>query len=275
MANKNFYTSYSAIKTFEKCPQTYKWTYIYRRNPEKEHCKYHSISGTVIQKLFEYFYNDQYYLKGKNCTSFMIEKLEEIYRHYIQKIYVDWSNAPKTKIELFEEIKTLVPMGIKIIKDHRLIGEYNRSEKRVTMFIQSNKINGYIDFIIIKNNELIILDGKDVKAEKKIKYLDDDQLKLYALIFARQHKRVASKIGFLCWRLDKIEWVDFKNEDLEKIEKNFNSRIWRIRDAIDGGNLKATPSKNSCIFCKYRDECPDVYKDPVIDTSNGLATTEF
>lgn len=257
-----FYFSYSSVKFFEKCPYAYKLHYVDRLKPIELPSKYHAISGIVIQKVFENFYNDRWYLKGVETSNHIHSKLPDIYNNTLSKNYVDWEQAPKTSEELFLEIKEQIAPSIKAIKENKLIGQKNQSEKRVKMFFHDNIVQGSIDFVIQKDEELILLDGKDVKSENKVKFLDSDQLFLYSVLLANQIKQAPTKIGFLCWRLGRVEWVDFSIEQLKTFKEEFNNRVWAIRKAFKWNKFKPTPSAESCIFCPYKQQCEFACLEP-------------
>jgi hypothetical protein len=260
-----FHTSWTAVKKFFKCPLSYKFKYVDKKKPKFIKCKYHAIVGITIQKVFEYFYNLKWYRKRKQTLPFIFSRLDQIYEEVLEKNYVDWEKAPSSKEEVLEEIKEIIPKALKIIKENRLLGQYNRSEKFSIIFLKTNAIKGYIDFVIKKEDDLIVLDGKDVKNEDAVHNLEKEQLFLYGIMLAHQNKIVPTKMGFLLWRLDRIEWIDFSKDDLRTFRSEFLNQIWKIRNAIKSNKFPVTPSKSVCSFCEYEKECNFAYKDPIIN----------
>ena len=73
MENRTYF-DYSQYDLYRKCPQSYKWKYIDNKVPKTPPNLYYALPGIVIQKIFEYFYNNQWYLKRAACREVIAEE---------------------------------------------------------------------------------------------------------------------------------------------------------------------------------------------------------
>ena len=70
------YFDYSRYNLYKKCPLSFLWTYEEKRIPKTPNNLYYTLNGSAIQKLFELFYNEQWYLKEINVVSSCIKRLQ-------------------------------------------------------------------------------------------------------------------------------------------------------------------------------------------------------
>lgn len=260
---------FSSMKDYEACPQRYKWSKIDKRKPVQPENSYYAICGIVKQKLFEEFYNQQWYKKGKDCVPFMEGLAASYFEETLKWAKVDFTDkiAKLTKEQLIEEVRDGVKKGIKIIKDHKLMtGAGGESKSEIKLIAKlDNKIDflGKVDFILRHSNEKVwIMDGKDTAKPEKMKDVDPRQLWFYSLLYYQCYGVWPEKVGFLFWRHDTILEYDPK-EGVEDVKKWIVETYWNVRN----GKFEAKPSSSNCFFCKYKAECPD-YARTVRDGGN-------
>jgi hypothetical protein len=254
---------FSGLKEFEECPQRFKWNKLERRKPKFPENSYYAICGIVKQKLFEHFYNNEWYRRGAECAPFMEKMAEQYFNDTLKWCNVDFNSkiAKLSKEQLIEEVRDGVKKGIKMIKDHKLITPNCKSEVKLTAKIEGKiPILGKVDFIIRQaSGEGWILDGKDTADEKRIpKAVDPRQLWIYSYLYNKCYGSYPTKLGFMFWRHDRIDYIDpvkGVDETIEWAKKTY----WEMRKS----DWKAKPASDTCFFCKYKSEC-SAYKDVVL-----------
>jgi hypothetical protein len=248
---------FSQYNLYKKCPLAYKWKYVDRKIPQKPPNMYYALPGIVIQKIFEHFYNDEWFLKRSACREFMYNKAPEIYEKTLKWCYVDWHSdiAKKTKHEVYDEFLEMIGKNLEVVKEYQLLSNLAKSEHKIISFFEKNKyvrLTSKIDFFIKNKDGLIILDGKATSNKKN--YLDDPaQLYFYAMMCKFKYKRYPDKIGYWWWRDAKISYVDFDEEKIEHLKEDMKDVLYKIYKQ----KFEATPEYKACLFCDYQDECYD------------------
>jgi predicted RecB family nuclease len=163
-----------------------------------------------------------------------------------------------------DDMREVVRFGargyVQTMKKNKLLGPYAKSEQKIISWIdQYDSIGGIIDAIIRRDDTgTMILDGKNAKAKD---FVDPDQLVFYALLYRLAYKKNPEKVGIIWFRYPYEEgkeetgvtWVDFKDEDLTSMAQ----RVKKAKHAMYKKKFSAKPSRNSCMFCDYKSECPE------------------
>lgn len=248
---------FSRYNTYKKCPLFYKWKYIDGRLPKTPPNMYYALPGIVIQKIFEYFYNNQWYLKRAACREFMYNKAPEIYENTLKYCYVNWNDpiSKKTKHQVFEEILEMIGKNLDVIKEKKLLGSVSKSEFTIISHFDENKyvtLKSKVDFYIHNQDGIQILDGKNTS--NKTNYLKDpSQLYFYAMMHNFKYKRYPDKIGYWFWRQNSITYIDFNKEIISNLQQDIKDTLYKIYK----NNFEAKPDYSTCLFCDYKDECFD------------------
>lgn len=260
--NKNItFFDYSKLAKYKSCPLSYKWTYIDNKVPKTPPNMYYAFPGIVIQKIFEYFYNREWFLKRGACREFMYEKASEIFEKTLKYCNVDWyaSISKKSKSKVYEDILEMIGKGLDTIKRNKLLGKLAKSEYKIQTYFEDNKyvvLTSKIDFLIKNKDGLQILDGK--ATSNKANYLKDPtQLLFYAMIFKIKFKRYPDKIGYWFWRDGTISYVDIDEEKIEDLKKEIKEVLYKIYKK----KFEPTPNYKACLFCNYQGECLARKKD--------------
>jgi len=252
---------FSQFDLYKKCPQSYKWKYVDNRVPKTPPNLYYALPGIVIQKLFEEFYNNQWYLKRAACREFMYNKAPEIYENALKWTTVDWNSkiAKKTKHDVYAEFLDMIGKNLDVVKEQKLLGKVAKSEFKIISNFDNNPyviLTSKLDFIIQNHLGMLILDGKATSAKKR--YLDDpSQLYFYAMIYKFKYKKYPDKIGFWFWRTCEIEYVDFDDAKIETLKEEIKDVLYKIYKK----KFEAKPEYKTCLFCSYQDECLERRKD--------------
>ena len=99
-----------------------------------------------------------------------------------------------------------------------------------------------------KRDELIIYDAKSSRTKK---WLDLDQLKIYALATRQELGIDVRKVKFLMIRWNKVLEFVLTSEDIDNIERD----LLRARDTVLAQNLLALPNSILCDDCWHQKGC--------------------
>lgn len=247
-------TSYSALTTYQQCPQKYKFQEIDRiRAPKNAE----AIFGNTVH----------------SCLKFMFEHtplyptLDEIINFFRNL----WDN--KTGIKLNpEENNAYREEGISILKNfYRLNQPWNFSvldlESKFEVILDDSEtgenhiLAGKIDRIdkIADENHYEIIDYKTSRRMPSQADLDKDlQMAIYHLGLVKRWPHVQSeKIKLSLYFLKHGEKITTSrsSEDLEKTKNNVLNSIREIQNRISKNDFPAYPTV-LCGWCGYKPQCP-------------------
>jgi hypothetical protein len=246
---------YSKFSLYKKCPLSYKWKYVDFKKPKTPPNRYYALPGIVIQKIFEHFYNDEWYLKRGACREFMYDKVSEIYEDTLKWCYVDWNSkiAKKKKHDVYDELLDMIGKNLDVVKNHKLLGKIAKSELKLTTNFDDNKyvvLTSKLDFFIKNQDGIIILDGKATSNKKN--YINNpEQLYFYAMMCKNQYGVYPDKIGFWFWRDADLVYIDFNEDCVTNLKDEIKDVLYKIYKE----KFEPTPSYETCLFCDYHAEC--------------------
>lgn len=247
---------YSQYDLYKKCPQSYLWRYIENRIPKTPPNMYYALPGIIIQKIFEHFYNDCWYLKRAECREFMYNKATEIYEQTLKYLSVDWHSkiAKKNKQQVFDEFLAMIGKNLDVIKEKKLLGTLAKSEFKLQTYFENNKfvlLTSKVDFLLKTAAEgTMILDGK--ATSNKNNYLKNPaQLYFYAMVYKFKYGVYPNKIGYWFWRDGDIRYVDFDDTTIETLKEDIKDVLYKIYKK----KFVAIPNYSTCLFCNYQEEC--------------------
>lgn len=297
------YLSYSGWKKFKsECGFAYWLSYIGKITVPQTDDRLGSIFGSVVGKLFEDFYKEEVF-RQPQPLGFLMAKVPGTVKAVIREEVspsaswktggvIKWKGEgpgqnPKAMYESEEElaadVRDAVARGFRIIRHYRLLGKGAQAEVQLDSFIQGHKIAGRADFIlrrVLPYDDELILDGKG--SQHRDKYVDKRQLRWYAMLFREKFKRLPDRLGFVFWRYDppdSVDWVDVKEEEIQALKEEVLGDIRQIEQLSAG--LNASPEaarkvflpvasnpkpgmtksdiKFTCRFCPFavEDICPD------------------
>jgi hypothetical protein len=213
--------------------------------------------GSVLGKLYEWFYNDRIWADPNP-----IARMERLVPLAVDKVFhderFDPSNDPSYASELRGKALGVVPAMDEVIRKHRLLTEFSRSEVDLTVDCHSNahgvtvRIGGRADFIHGTGENVWLMDGKAYRQREK--YVDPEQLIWYGAQHYIKYHVAPSRLGFLYYLFprDPIQWVTYDSDSL----RNSVKRTMEVAVDIMSGKFDPTPSK-SCMTCDYKPGCPE------------------
>jgi len=280
---KNLYWSH--IKMMRECPQKFLWHKGHPNHdlgagvgnpkplpPEEERgSEHHLLMGSVLSKVVEDFYNHELWRDPKNLP----QKVEEIARKEFvfeeQRRYCLWTYM--TRDDCIEICVKGALNFLKIMKENRLLGVWNKSELKMTPSVNKYfNASGIADLVYRdKEDRIHILDGKNASTPGK--YEDEDQLRWYALCFRLQYGTMPHRLGFFYFRfpsdcppenLSHVEekyrdaWTGFCEVSLDVSDiKRLAREAVETSKAIHRGVFEANPQPKHCGMCAYEPICEE------------------
>lgn len=263
---------WSHLKAYEECPRKYLWNSGWGdielgRGPGKgkprplDDSKHHAVMGIVIQAVLEDFYNKELYklphMRGKELVRQLTRMTKDKLTTTLPRFYIDWDKTS------FEEIEETCIFGVvnylKTMRHHKLLGPWAKSEVELSGHVTNwLPIGGRADFIIRRDDTgTMLLDGKN--SGTKMKYVDPDQLRWYALCFSLAYHKLPQRLGFVWFRYpydeetgeEGIDWVDFTRRDLKELA----DRAIKVRRGQEKEQFDPTPVAKVCRFCDFETVC--------------------
>ena len=284
------YLSYSGYACYDSCPYGYWNSYDNHTPVDEEDNRVGALYGSAVGVLFEKFYEEKLW-KSKGAQEELLRRVGETVDFVIEDQLrpskykpagtIKWKGEdPKamysSREELEADVRDAVVRGIRIIRFYRLLGGYARAEVRLDRLIKGHKIGGRADFIIHRakpHSDWVILDGKG--SQHRSRYSDPRQLMWYGFLYLLQHGEAPERLGFLYWRYDPpetIDWMEFSEQSLleflDKVmktvgEMDLAKRTLPTNNPVAAAELArklfpAKPSREACRFCPYATDkdCP-------------------
>jgi len=244
--------TFYAFKNYVECPLKHLRQNINRDKPITMQDEYNTVYGTVVQKMFEMFYNDQIWRKGKEARTILKDKVPKVFAEIVAKKNIFWGEHEGGKQLIIDECIVAVDHGIDTVRDYKLLAPYAKSEVNTYAYItKADQIGGRIDFVFKGDGEIRIFDGKGSKY--KDRYLDHRQLFWYALSYYLLHRKMPNSLWYWFYRFpeDPLLEVEFTIDTLKELK----AEIIDVMQKIKKRQFKATPSSKACKFCPYVGEC--------------------
>ena len=256
--------SWSSYKQYKiNCPKQYFLQRVKKQDPPKKMSSHNTIVGSVVQKVFEDFYNDELWRRGPETTKLLMERTDLYYWNYLKNNHIDWDDFTcrfKSKTEPLKECLEIIPKVLEGIKREKLLGPYAKSRSEDKIKVRFNKndfLFGYLDFII-KNpdGEVLLLDGKASRHREK--YVKEDQIYFYALIFLLRYKVLPDKIGYFYYRFaddpeKAIDWLPVDKKRIRDLKLDIEDTIYNIKNR----RFNANPHYSYCQYCVYEQICSE------------------
>jgi hypothetical protein len=225
--------------------------------------------GSVIGKVFEKFYEEEWFKDHSTLETRAKERLHSALEKQLDRNFIDWELISKR--DMIDICQKGVNGMIATIKGNRLLGNlYSRSEFEIGGKITSNiEISGKVDLIFGHTQTgVTILDGKNGKRNSKgAVRVDSGQLKFYALCYYTNYGKLPDRVGWLYFRYPYgmpkedggietgVEWFPVSDSDLKKM----CSRIIDMQGKVQRKLFDARPKQATCGFCDYASVC-NAYK---------------
>jgi CRISPR/Cas system-associated exonuclease Cas4 (RecB family) len=251
--------SFTGYKQFKTCGEAYNLERFLKQKPPEKESKHNALVGTVLQRVYEDFYNQELWRLGKATSDELLKRADQYHWEFLEKNYVDFEHVTckyASPYETLNDVLEVTPKILEGIKREKFLGPYAKSEVEIKVrFGASDFLIGHLDFVIrLPSGEVLILDGKASKHREK--YIDEDQLHFYALLFYMRYKKLPDRMGFFYYRFaddpeKAIDWVEVSPLKV----KDLRQSIQDVIDDIRKRRFVANPSTNNCKYCPYQTVC--------------------
>lgn len=256
MNSESEYLSYSSKRIYSICPKQYEHRYIKKTKVETD--PRNAIFGISIGKIFEWFYRDKIW-SNQDPEAELLLLIDKAIESACKEKKFDVNSDPiflnSTKVDL----KAHIPIGLRIIQDHKLLSLNSQSEFKLDILYKHKnhdspvKFAGRADFIHYKDSEQIwILDGKS--SRHKGKYADPEQLIWYAMLHYMKYHKSPTRIGYIFYRFpeDPVQWISYGDDSLRICLNSSFDTLNKIRLNM----FSPSPSTN-CKICDYSKICEE------------------
>jgi len=252
--------SYSAISTYQKCPLSYKYSYILKLPTKPSH---HLSFGSSIHSALEFFYNVD--IPEPCSLERLLEELDNVWLR-------DGYESEKQEQEFKEKGRAILTQFY-----HENLPSFAvplAIERRFSLDVDGITINGIIDRVDrLSNGGIEIIDYKtNNKLPPKTKINTDLQLPIYHMAIENIYGEPPQKVTLYFLVPNQRITTTKTKSDIKKAKDIIHKVAGDIQDN------KFEPFKNAlCPWCDFIERCmeeyPDVHKgDPHIlakATANG------
>ena len=275
------YLSYTGYKAYTSCARMYWHQYVGKTKLDVPDNRVNALYGTVVGGLFAVFYNDRLW-RAKDVEQRLLDMVPAHFERAVAKESKDgavrWKTEdPRANYEspedLLKDVKSTIPRGLSIIRHYRLLGpDQSEAEVKLDHPVKGHIIGGRADFLIKRDApyfDRLLLDGKGSKWRDR--YVDVRQLKWYALLYRLKYGFLPDKIGFLFWRFEAeeaLDWVPFTDADLSELLQSTLDAMNHIEEAkvqlaaLEGDAVLPALDKSfpvdpgdRCRLCAFRPVC--------------------
>jgi hypothetical protein len=145
------------------------------------------------------------------------------------------------KEELTRDVIASIGRGLRTIKENLFVSRQAVAEHKLDSKVDRHYLAGRADFTMIrpKHKDTIIIDGKGTTHTlvgkdtgiRKGKYLHDDQLVWYSLLYREHYGRLPDQAAFLFWKYEpptNVTWVEIN----ETVVDTLKHKVLSLADSL-------------------------------------------
>lgn len=238
-------------KNYWACPKMFLKKYWYEK-PTIPKNGYHIVAGEYIQKFFE-MYSNKWKSEGMEVSPSSVRaRMGDYWKALLRWNDIDWSH-PMSRLGPHDLLQECIDTICANVNELDVYDGTKSEIKFVVSLKTGDELVAKMDFIkTTEANKVIILDGKNSGTMGK--YVDENQLLFYALIYRFKYGVLPDKIGFLYFRHKVIEYVEITEKRVDDLWKDMIRTMVHIKKAKE---FPATPSAKACRFCEYLATCEE------------------
>ncbi|MBD3248188.1 AAA family ATPase [Candidatus Falkowbacteria bacterium] len=251
--------SYSQLAAYSKCPRQYLYSFILKVPTKGSYAMaFGKTMHTTMQKIFEEVSRAGQSSQGSLFGEDKAEKEEPITLEECLKIYEEswideWYPDKNTKEKYWKEGQATVKDIYEKNKDNW--PEVSLLEKRFLIKIEHEgkeySIKGQIDRIDQLGDKVSLVDYKTGKVKDKLDFSDKEQLLIYQMAADQYLRQPVESLVFHYLKDNSVLKFQAEEKDMEKMKAKIAERIENIK----AEDFKATPNKQTCKFCDFKDIC--------------------
>lgn len=246
---------YHSWRSYQDCPKQYFLKYRKKVQPTVPINDYFTLYGKLMEKFFINFSTHWKFETPYMTPNRIREKIEGLWEFLEYSSIIDWS-APFAKLSAEDIIDQAFQDTCTIMDSHNQNYFLNtKSEVEIKATTKNGvELVGRLDFLYNHplSNSVMIFDGKGTKHVGK--YVSEDQLLFYALLYLFHYKRLPDELGFFYYRFNSMIPVDITSLKINHFRERLSSDIKKMLETSD---FPATPCYRSCKFCDYNNSCND------------------
>lgn len=246
--------SWSKFKLALDCPRSLQYAVDKKPHGFADNT-YYSALGTIVQFIFEQYFNQRVNLRQGGRNPKVIERVTDkiLASNYIESLKVVYPYG-KDRADLCAAVREQVTKGF-LFMDKMGLTKYSvKSEVNWSSVFRGFRMFAKIDFLRHGSSGSYVFDGKGHKEMNA----DPRQVLYYCLSVAASGHKIAGG-GIIYWR------HGYKNLDVTPaaLKRFIDGEFAEVRPLFEElktgiqGPMEARPSKENCKFCKWRQVCPD------------------
>ncbi len=260
--------SATKIDLFDRCPYAFLARYLLRINEVEWESSLvdHRLIGTVEHLVYQRFFSHIELFDGTKDVEYR-HLLLSLFDEAMVAVFGEKGPTPSIRTWIIAEHRALM---LDILDAERRLFDGARSvgfEEELSATEDGLYLNGRIDRIVERERgRLGVIDYKKgappmKRIEERIKSY---QLPLYQRLIEVRDGRWCANASYYSVKEGKYFslWDDEGSEEASLSREVLTWRLSTLSQAVDGGELMATPSQKSCDGCAYRPLCRRRYATP-------------
>lgn len=249
---------------FDRCPYAWLARYLYGISREEYEANRidHPTIGVLLHRVYQRFFS--------TIVDFSAEKVDEyrqllarLFDECLVEIYGTEGPTPSVRTWIIAEYRASV---LKIIEQEAKMFDASRSigfELELKRCIDDLVLTGRIDRLVCLDpntrHRYAVIDYKKGKVPmRKIEPKPASyQLPLYRLLVEEAYGEKAAHAAYYSVAEGKYFsiWTENDSEEANLADQLLEERLRSLKEAVDAGQLMATPTKERCPSCEYRSLC--------------------
>jgi len=284
------YISYSGYDRLESCQKAYYLEYIGKATLGQPENRVNMLYGDAVGKIFERFYRDEIW--RANTTARLMGLVRPTIKRIIAKEtekggVFNWDDptlkeGTRSLEQVIAEVEATIPRAMLSIRHHGLIGLDAQAELVLDVDVGGHRIGGRADFVMTRaqTKDLVLIDGKG--SRHRDKYTNHRQLRWYSMLYAMRSGVVPDKLGFLYWRsepAESMDWSTTTREELRELRRAVLETLRGLEEKVKQIDAGAEPMQLfpptpgfGCKFCKFLHQCTEGQKVLSADFKQQRAT---
>ncbi len=255
------FLSATKIDLFDRCPYAFLARYLLRIGDVEWESSLvdHRLIGMVEHVVYQRFFSRIEVFDGSKDAEYR-HLLLALFDEAMVAVFGERGPTPSIRAWIIAEHRALM---LDILEAERRLFDGARSvgfEEELSSTEQGLYLNGRIDRIVERERDRLgVIDYK--KGAPPMKKIEDRvksyQLPLYQRLIEATEGRWCTNASYYSVKEGRYFslWDDEESEEAIFSRELLNWRLSTLSQAVDGGELMATPSQKSCDGCAYRPLC--------------------
>lgn len=249
MTKFNKSVSWSKFDMALRCPMKLQKTIDKEYSPKFGSTTRAAMMGTLVQKVFELYFNNDFNLKAGGRSGEVLHKI------LVKTLASKWASDGGFDSSFLDEAALQLVSGLKTLEEMGKLHLQTRSEVKMQVQFNGFRMFGMLDFVTAGEGGSYLYDGKGNSREDA----DPNQIKYYALTLHAAGTKLLGG-GFIYWKHGYRE-VDITAKGLHEFVHGDFARGRKVFARLAAGvdYLEANPTSKNCHYCNWRATCKESY----------------